>query len=265
MLYPGVFPNLAKYTKSHTDPKTARVDLKAILLNGLPKGVLTPLTPSGAPAGTKAAIANFQNQVNGHSALADMLRLNTAVPPTTSKPSNLGILGLDLAGFPNGRRVFDDVTTIELRAIAGAALPLVDTGFTPDAAVGLITEGLTSSNTDVTANNTVHYLSVFPYLGTPHSGYRTPANNSPAPDLGAINRPSSSGPIPVGPPQTGVGPAPRGTDTRVLAGVALAGVAAVGAAAARTRTAGGESPPPPPAVRPRPRPHREERPGGNGE
>ena len=41
-------------------------------------------------------------------------------------PSNLGILGGDLAGYPNGRRVFDDVTTIELRAIAGATYPLVD-------------------------------------------------------------------------------------------------------------------------------------------
>ncbi len=51
-----------------------------------------------------------------------MLRLNMGVAPTTA-PSNLGIIGGDIAGFPNGRRVFDDVTTIELRAIAGAICP----------------------------------------------------------------------------------------------------------------------------------------------
>ena len=57
--------------------------------------------------------------------LADMLRLNTSIPPS-SKPNILGVLGGDLAGYPNGRRVFDDVVTIELRAIAGLTYPLVD-------------------------------------------------------------------------------------------------------------------------------------------
>ena len=54
-----------------------------------------------------------------------MLRLNVAIPPSGT-PNALGILGGDLAGFPNGRRVFDDVVTIELRAIAGATYPLVN-------------------------------------------------------------------------------------------------------------------------------------------
>lgn len=47
-----------------------------------------------------------------------MLRLNVAIPPA-NKPNALGILGGDLAGFPHGRRVADDVVTIELRALAG--------------------------------------------------------------------------------------------------------------------------------------------------
>ena len=41
-----------------------------------------------------------------------------------------------MAGFPNGRRVFDDVVTIELRALAGATLPLVDKSFKPDGCGG---------------------------------------------------------------------------------------------------------------------------------
>ena len=54
-----------------------------------------------------------------------MLRLNVAIPPAAT-PNINGILGGDLAGFPNGRRVFDNVVTIELRAIAGLTYPLVD-------------------------------------------------------------------------------------------------------------------------------------------
>ena len=55
--------------------------------------------------------------------------------------------------------MFDDVTSVELRAIAGVTYPLVDKSYTPDAAASLLTDGLTSANTS--------YLSQFPYLGTP--------------------------------------------------------------------------------------------------
>ena len=61
--------------------------------------------------------------------------------------------------------MFDDVVTIELRAIAGLTYPLVNPGYTPDAAVNAITDGLTSASTS--------YLSQFPYLGTPQSGFAT--------------------------------------------------------------------------------------------
>jgi Domain of unknown function (DUF4331) len=100
-----------------------------------------------------------------------MLRLNLAVPATTQGANNLGLIGNDAAGFPNGRRVFDDVTTIELRAVAGATLPLVDKTFTPDAAASAISDGLTANASDTTAMGTENYLSTFPYLGTPYSGF----------------------------------------------------------------------------------------------
>jgi hypothetical protein len=158
LIYPGAFPNLAKLNKSGKP----RADLEAILLTGIPAGV----------------VKGFQNSTG--STPADMLRLNLAIPPTTSNPSNLGLIGGDPAGFPNGRRVFDDVTTIELRALAGATYSLIDPSYTPDAAAGAITPGLTSSNTDVTAENTEHYLPSFPYLGVPHAGYDVPADNTPA-------------------------------------------------------------------------------------
>ena len=62
----------------------------------------------------------------------------------------------------------DDITTIELRAIAGVTIPLVDPSFTPDGAAGAITDGTGGA---LPAN--VSYLSTFPYLDHPKSGYDT--------------------------------------------------------------------------------------------
>jgi hypothetical protein len=153
-LYPGVFPNLAAYSAV---PANTRPDLEAILLTGIPAGV----------------IPGFTNY-NGTGVKADQLRLNTAVPPSGG-PSNLGLLGNDVAGFPNGRRVFDDVATIELRAVAGATLHLVVPSFMADGAAGAVNFGLTTGGSDLTARGTEHYLASFPYLGTPYAGYSNPS------------------------------------------------------------------------------------------
>ncbi|MGC4943561.1 DUF4331 domain-containing protein [Kribbella sp. DT2] len=139
VLYPGVFPNLAAYKKP-------RADLAAILLTGIPKGV----------------VPGFQNYTGP--VQADMLRLNVAVPPSKS-PNPLGLVAGDAAGFPNGRRVFDDVVTVEIRAVAGLTIPLVDPSFTPDGAASAVQDGTSNTNSD--------YLKVFPYLGTPAGGYQS--------------------------------------------------------------------------------------------
>jgi hypothetical protein len=141
ILYPKVFPNLAGLTD-------ARADLVAILLTGIPSGI----------------IPGFQNYTGPNQ--ADLLRLNMAIPPSAT-PSVLGILGGDLAGYPNGRRVTDDVTTIELRAIAGATYPLVAPSYKSDGAASLVTDGLTPSAD--------HYQATFPYLGLPLSGFDVPS------------------------------------------------------------------------------------------
>ncbi len=143
VLYPNEFPNLAAYTKD-------RADLEAILLTGIPSGI----------------VDGFQNFTT--SKPSDMLRLNVAIPPTTNNPNALGVVGGDLAGYPNGRRVFDDVVSIELKAVAGATIPLVDPSYTPDGAVGAVSSYLTPGND--------RYQDTFPYLGTPHDGYDTPSS-----------------------------------------------------------------------------------------
>jgi hypothetical protein len=134
---PAVFPNLAAFNASGKE----RDDMVAIFLTGIPG-----LNQNGGPH-------------------ADLLRLNMAIPPATD-PKLLGVLAGDFAGFPNGRRVFDDVFTIELRAIAGLTIPLVDSHFTPDGAASKVSDNLTPA-----ANR---YISTFPYLGVPLDGYSTP-------------------------------------------------------------------------------------------
>mgnify|MGYP000335999171 CR=1 FL=1 len=139
VLYPGVFPRLAAYTKP-------RADLLAILLTGIPAGV----------------VPGFQNYTGP--VQADLMRLNVAIRPT-AQPNPIGLIAGDPAGFPNGRRVVDDVVAIELRAVAGATIPLVDPSFTPDAATAGLTDGTTNTN--------LPYLSTFPYLADPAGGYQT--------------------------------------------------------------------------------------------
>jgi hypothetical protein len=146
-LYPGVFPKLAGLVTAGTP----RADLEAILLTGIPSGIITGFT-------------NFTGSV-----LADMLRLNTSIQPAAT-PSILGLLGNDLAGFPNGRRVTDDVVTIELRAVAGLTYQLVDSNYTPDAAAGEISDFVP----DPPAIGSPP-ISTFPYLGVPYSGYNHPS------------------------------------------------------------------------------------------
>jgi hypothetical protein len=60
-------------------------------------------------------------QIGKNPAAADTLKLNLGVAPAAS-PNRFGVLAGDLAGFPNGRRLTDDVVDIELRVIAGALL-----------------------------------------------------------------------------------------------------------------------------------------------
>ncbi len=163
VLYPGVFPNLAGLSGS----AAPRNDLAAILLTGIPSGIIT----------------GFQNFTGATQ--ADMLRLNVAIPPNTTAGANppfnsssrQGILGGDLAGYPNGRRVFDNVVAIELRAIAGLTYPLVMPSYTPDAAAGILADtdtpdpGVTKFSDAQNDVTNAPYLGSFPYLATPYQGY----------------------------------------------------------------------------------------------
>ncbi|MBA4111645.1 MAG: hypothetical protein C0487_18855 [Leptothrix sp. (in: Bacteria)] len=104
--------------------------------------------------------------------LAEMLRLNTALPPTQIGAQNaLGVAGGDTAGFPNGRRLGDDVVDVSLRVAMGALCTL--TGSADALKVGCVPSdapvGGLGFNDAVRADPT-HFKSAFPYLNTPLPG-----------------------------------------------------------------------------------------------
>jgi Domain of unknown function (DUF4331) len=132
-------------------PETPRLDLLLLAQ------YRAPIAPAGTPLGP----------------VADLLRLNTGVPPTAAASrKRMGALAGDLGGFPNGRRVSDDVTDISLRAVAG-----VLAGFNM-APYNMIGDGVNA--------NDVPYQETFPYVAWAHSGRPAdaPATTTPASDGG---------------------------------------------------------------------------------
>jgi hypothetical protein len=123
-----------------------------------------PIAPSGTPAGP----------------IADMLRLNTGVPPTPlASRKRLGVIAGDAAGFPNGRRLTDDVVDIALRVIAGGIL---SPGFnvSPNNMLG---DGVNAP--DVPPQET------FPYVHYAYSG-RDSRHISPGDPTGCGDQPNST-------------------------------------------------------------------------
>jgi hypothetical protein len=134
-------PTLARILNAATGgaltiPTPPRVDLLPLVTYA------PPIAAPGTPAGP----------------VADLLRLNTGVGPTPPAiASRLGLLGGDSAGYPNGRRLYDDVVDISLRVVAGVLSP----GFNkfPNNALG-----------DGVNVNDAPYRTSFPYLANAPNG-----------------------------------------------------------------------------------------------
>jgi hypothetical protein len=119
-------------------PPTPRNDLVAVFLTGL-GGLNKPANPNQVPC--------------------EMLRLNMSIPPA-AKANRFGVIAGDVAGFPNGRRLADDVVDIEERVAAGVLVA----GFNK-APANQLGDGVDA--------NDLPYLPYFPYVALPHD----PLNN----------------------------------------------------------------------------------------
>ena len=129
-------------------PATPRNDLVEIFLTGI-------TTKAGGPI--KADLNSQLNNMDVDAAKfrpSEMLRLNLSVP-VSKNPNRLGVLGGDLQGFPNGRRLADDVVDIELQALEGAAQ------------TGKLVQALAAG--DKVDVNDDAFGSTFPYLALPNT------------------------------------------------------------------------------------------------
>jgi hypothetical protein len=130
-------------------PATPRNDLVEIFLTGITTKADGPIK------------ADLNSQLNNMDVDAskfvpsEMLRLNLGIAPA-SQPNRLGVLAQDLQGFPNGRRLTDDVVDIELQAIVGAAQ------------TGQIVQALAAGD-KVDANDNA-FGGTFPYVALPNLG-----------------------------------------------------------------------------------------------
>jgi hypothetical protein len=113
---------------NRTSPADDAKNFGAFALNPEPARLLNALFKLGVKETGRTDIVQALltgvpglTQIGDHPAAADTLKLNLGVPPSAS-PNRFGVLAGDVAGFPNGRRLADDVTDIELRVIAGALL-----------------------------------------------------------------------------------------------------------------------------------------------
>jgi hypothetical protein len=146
-------------------PRSGRGDIFDIFLTGMK--LAAPFTIKTA-SGDMALPAGFNvNQPAGVQP-AEMIRINTTISGTlcSPTPSRLGVLGQDACGFPNGRRLADDIVEIELLAVAGAAYGVLDgrdSGFTFNTnLISVLDDGLDS--------NDVPFRNTFPYLAQAQSG-----------------------------------------------------------------------------------------------
>jgi len=177
-----------------TSPRA--VDLLPIFYTGVPN--LAPYQLATGKAGNP--LANGKPFINNFlPTLGDMLRLNMAVPVTSRTDPNFSSLGLieaavlgltnstynananlqfipNMDGFPNGRRLEDDVTTIELQAVSGvvlAAIGLWYDDYIPASSPSPVTNDLTlvlGFDAGITHNDTTFSVS-FPYEQVPWQGF----------------------------------------------------------------------------------------------
>jgi len=150
-----VIPLRDKDNYSRSQPRDDVTSFGAYILNPEVSALLNLLYGVGAPETDRTDVVGLLAP-NGTTP-ADILRLNLAVPPSAD-PHPLSVLAGDPGGFPNGRRLIDDVVAIELTVLASDLRDPDPSNWT----VVQLDDGVTE--------NDVPFLDEFPYVADPHAG-----------------------------------------------------------------------------------------------
>jgi uncharacterized protein DUF4331 len=154
-----VIPIGKKDMFNRTQPKDDAKNYASYVLNPELAAVMNQLFHLGVPEHNRTDIVNAllvglpgKTKISPKAVPADTLKINLGVPPSAS-PNRMGLLAGDLAGFPDGRRLGDDVTDESLRVVAG------------------VLKGHNVPLGDGVDHNDVPFLGSFPYVARPHSGF----------------------------------------------------------------------------------------------
>jgi hypothetical protein len=171
----------SEFAHYYTAPEVAH--LENVLYGAPPQGhaggALAPIAETGRTDLTTILLTGVPGLNFTGTAPADLLRLNTALKPGTqgacpggtasnATPDRMAVLAGDLCGFPNGRRLGDDVVDIELRAIAQGYGSFLNSAF---GLPNLSPNNLVGDGVDA---NDEPFSTTFPYVATPHQGYEVP-------------------------------------------------------------------------------------------
>lgn len=185
-------PQLIQALYNVPAPVTPRNDLVEIFLTGIAKNA--PTLDGSAPPIQADLNSQVLNADADRAAFrpSEMLRLNMSVP-VTAQPNRLGVLAGDLQGFPNGRRLTDDVVDIAVQAMEGAAQ------------TGKLVEALATG--DKVDANDVAFSSTFPYVALPARSTSAAGQSTGATAPAAIPAPQGKDEVPWMPIAGGVGAA----------------------------------------------------------
>jgi hypothetical protein len=140
---------------------------------------------------------------------SELLRLNMSIAPSAS-PKRLGVLEKDTAGFPNGRRLTDDVVDIGLQVLMGELV------------------GTPNDLGDGVDANDVAFAAAFPYVALPHAGSSTePRATRSSTAVAGTTAAAPSGGVQTGAGGTAAPPFPVLPSVMLLGGIGLAGWALV--------------------------------------
>jgi hypothetical protein len=173
--------NDSQFASFYTSPEVSRLEnaLYGTLPQGHAGGALQAIDETGRSDLVSILLTGVHGLNETGSTKSDLLRLNTAITPgingacpggtaSAAQPDRLGVLNADLCGYPNGRRLGDDVIDIDLRVFAQGYGSFLNGAFglpnkTPN---NLLGDGVNS--------NDLPFTSTFPYVAAPHQGYEVP-------------------------------------------------------------------------------------------